>query len=57
MWLFCCFWLFGLNEICVCVLQEKACEALELFDELLEAEVAIIVPHLKPFMQFCLQVR
>ncbi|KAK7114904.1 importin-4-like [Littorina saxatilis] len=36
--------------------EEKASEALELFDELLETEVAIIVPHLKPFMQFCLQV-
>ncbi|XP_076449742.1 importin-4-like [Babylonia areolata] len=36
--------------------EEKACEALELFDELLETEVAIITPHLKPFVQFCLQV-
>lgn len=35
---------------------EKACEALELFDELLETEVSIIVPHLKPFLQFCMQV-
>ncbi|KAK7498967.1 hypothetical protein BaRGS_00009776 [Batillaria attramentaria] len=36
--------------------EEKACEALELFDELLETEVGMIVPHLKPFLQFCLQV-
>ena len=41
--------------VCACF-QEKACEALELFDELLETEVTIIVPHLKPFLQFCLQV-
>ncbi|KAL8619425.1 hypothetical protein ACOMHN_011776 [Nucella lapillus] len=36
--------------------EGKASEALELFDELLETEVAIIAPHLKPFVQFCLQV-
>ncbi|CAG5114577.1 unnamed protein product, partial [Candidula unifasciata] len=35
--------------------EEKACVALEFFDELLESEVAIIVPHLKPLLQYCLQ--
>ncbi|XP_059170198.1 importin-4-like isoform X2 [Physella acuta] len=36
--------------------EEKACVALEFFDELLESEVAIIVPHLKPLVQYCLQI-
>lgn len=53
------FLVFNLKTILcllICWLQDKACEALEVFDELLETEVAIIVPHLKPFLQFCLQV-
>ncbi|CAL1538181.1 unnamed protein product [Lymnaea stagnalis] len=36
--------------------EDKACVALEFFDELLESEVAIIVPHLKPLVQYCLQM-
>ncbi|KAH9499795.1 Importin-4 [Bulinus truncatus] len=36
--------------------EDKACVALEFFDELLESEVAIIVPHLKPLVQYCLQI-
>ncbi|XP_005096783.1 importin-4 [Aplysia californica] len=36
--------------------EEKACVALEFFDELLESEVAIIVPHLKTLVQYCLQI-
>lgn len=35
--------------------ENKACTALEFFDELLESEVAIIVPHLKPLVHYCLQ--
>ncbi|CAH1269854.1 IPO4 [Branchiostoma lanceolatum] len=36
--------------------EDQACEALEIFDELVECEVAIVVPHLKDIMQFCLEV-
>ncbi|KAJ8302474.1 hypothetical protein KUTeg_018870 [Tegillarca granosa] len=36
--------------------EDQACEALEVFDEMLECEVAIIVPHIKPVMDFCLEI-
>ena len=35
---------------------DKATEAMEIFDELFEAEVAIVVPHIKPIVELCLQV-
>jgi hypothetical protein len=38
------------------LLQEKACEAFEVFDEMLECEVVIITPHLKSTVLFCLEV-
>ncbi|OWF34795.1 Importin-4 [Mizuhopecten yessoensis] len=37
-------------------LQEKACEMLEVFDEMLECEVNIIVPYMKTVVDFCLEV-
>ena len=37
-------------------LQDKACEAMELFDELVECDVAIVMPHLIPLIQFCLDL-
>ena len=37
-------------------LQEKACEAFEVFDEMLECEVIIITPHIKATIEFCLEV-
>ena len=36
--------------------QDKACEAFEVFDEMLECEVIIITPHIKATIEFCLEV-
>ncbi|XP_041375551.1 importin-4-like [Gigantopelta aegis] len=36
--------------------EDKACEALGLFDELLESEVSILLPHIRTVVDFCLQV-
>jgi len=36
--------------------QEKAVEALEIFDELVESDISVIVPHLKTILEFCLNV-
>lgn len=36
--------------------KEKASEAMEVFDELMESEVSIIVPHIAEIVQFCLEV-
>ncbi|XP_067234291.1 importin-4 isoform X2 [Chanodichthys erythropterus] len=36
--------------------QEKASEAMEVFDELMESEVSIIVPHIAEIVQFCLEI-
>ncbi|XP_070574661.1 importin-4-like [Ptychodera flava] len=36
--------------------EDQACEALELFDELVECEVTIVVPHIKVLVEFCLEV-
>ncbi|XP_060081049.1 importin-4-like [Ylistrum balloti] len=36
--------------------EEKACEVLEVFDEMLECEVNIIVPYMKTVVDFCLEV-
>ena len=36
--------------------QDKACEAMELFDELVECDVGIVVPHLPSLIQFCLNL-
>ncbi|CAH1780460.1 unnamed protein product [Owenia fusiformis] len=36
--------------------EEKACEAMELFDELVECEVSVVAPHIKAIMQLCLQI-
>ena len=36
--------------------QDKACDAMEIFDELVESEVSIVTPHLKTLVEFCLQV-
>jgi hypothetical protein len=40
----------------VLYLKDKACEAMEIFDELVESEVSIVTPHLVPLMEFCLKV-
>lgn len=39
-----------------CSFKEKASEAMEVFDELMESEVSIIVPHIAEIVQFCLEV-
>ena len=36
--------------------KDKACDAMEIFDELVESEVSIVTPHLKTLVEFCLQV-
>ena len=36
--------------------EDKACDAMEIFDELVESEVSIVTPHLKTLVEFCLQV-
>ncbi|GFU48669.1 importin-4 [Nephila pilipes] len=36
--------------------QVKACECLEIFDELVECEVAVLAPHLKSLIEFCLEI-
>ena len=39
-----------------CLIQDKACDAMEIFDELVESEVSIVTPHVKTLIEFCLQV-
>ena len=55
-------WL-GVNSHCIvwCVhahthTQDKACEGMELFDEIVECEVGMVTPHLPALIQFSLQV-
>ncbi|XP_068697755.1 importin-4-like isoform X2 [Montipora foliosa] len=36
--------------------EDKACDAMEIFDELVESEVSIVAPHLKALVEFCLQI-
>lgn len=36
--------------------QDQASEAMEVFDELMESEVSIIVPHIPDIVHFCLEV-
>ena len=36
--------------------EDYACEAMELFDELLECEVAILAPHIASVVSFLLEV-
>ncbi|XP_065064233.1 importin-4-like [Rhopilema esculentum] len=36
--------------------EEKACEALTFFDELVEVEIGIIIPYVKSLVDLCLQI-
>ena len=36
--------------------EDKANEALDIFDELVQIEVGIIVPYVKPLVEFCMQI-
>uniref|UniRef100_A0A673GLM7 Importin-4-like n=1 Tax=Sinocyclocheilus rhinocerous TaxID=307959 RepID=A0A673GLM7_9TELE len=36
--------------------QDQASEAMEVFDELMESEVSIVVPHIAEIVRFCLEV-
>lgn len=36
--------------------QDQASEAMEVFNELMESEVSIIVPHVTDMVHFCLEV-
>ena len=38
------------------VRQSHACEAMELFDEMIECELSLVGPHLQLLVQFCLEV-
>lgn len=37
-------------------MQDQASEAMEVFNELMESEVSIIVPHVTDMVHFCLEV-
>lgn len=43
-------------QVLLTVDEEKACTAFELFDDLLECEIGIIVPHLQALLTLCLEV-
>uniref|UniRef100_A0A8C7HC97 Importin 4 n=1 Tax=Oncorhynchus kisutch TaxID=8019 RepID=A0A8C7HC97_ONCKI len=45
-----------LLELFLCVDQDQASEAMEVFDELMESEVSIMVPHITEIVHFCLEV-
>ena len=34
--------------------EEKATTALDIFDDLIECEVVIVVPHIKPMVELCI---
>lgn len=36
--------------------QDQASEAMEVFDELMESEVSIVVPHIAEIVRFCLEI-
>merc|ERR1719210_1800729 len=36
--------------------QDKAATAIDIFDELIESEVTIVVPHIKPMVELCLRL-
>lgn len=36
--------------------QDQASEAMEVFNELMESEVSIIIPHVSSIVGFCLEV-
>lgn len=36
--------------------EEKAASAMEIYDELFESEVGIVVPHIKPIVEMCLVI-
>ena len=41
----------------LCDWQDLGADALEILDELVECEIAIIQPHIKAVIGFCLEVR
>ena len=43
-------------NVCLLSCQDQASEALEVFYELLECETTVLVPHIRPVMEFCMQV-
>jgi len=36
--------------------QDRAIQAIDIFDELIESEVSIVVPHIKPMVELCLRI-
>eukprot|EP00092_Neocalanus_flemingeri_P005200 GFUD01005593.1.p1 GENE.GFUD01005593.1~~GFUD01005593.1.p1 ORF type:complete len:950 (+),score=322.92 GFUD01005593.1:135-2852(+) len=36
--------------------EDKAVTAIDIFDELIESEVAIVVPHIKPMVELCIRL-
>lgn len=35
--------------------EERAVEAMEIFDNLVQCVIAVIVPHIKPLVEMCLE--
>jgi len=46
---------FSKVEAIAAVDQDKATDAIDIFDELIESEVAIVVPHIKPMVELCIR--
>ncbi|XP_028409936.1 importin-4-like [Dendronephthya gigantea] len=36
--------------------EDKACECMDVFDELVDSEVGIVIPHVKSLVEFCLYI-
>ena len=36
--------------------EDKAIDAIDIIDELIESEMSIITPHLQPLVMFCLEI-
>ena len=34
--------------------EERATEALDIFDDLIECEVGVVIPHIKPMVELCI---
>jgi len=43
-------------EALAAVDQDKALTAIDIFDELIESEVTIVVPHIKPMVELCIRL-
>lgn len=52
-----CFYCLMVKGLCFPLyVQDHASEAMEVFNELIESEVSIIIPHVADIISFCLEV-